>query len=51
MVIITTPLVEVADYYFMTPERSQKIIHEFEQQIMCGTKSKFIEPLRSLKSV
>jgi hypothetical protein len=27
--IITTPLVEVADY-FMTPERSQKTIREFE---------------------
>jgi hypothetical protein len=39
--IITTPLVEVADY-FMTPQRSQKRIDEFEQQIICGTKSKFI---------
>jgi len=47
---ITTRLVEVAGY-FMTSHRSQKRLDEFEPQIVCGTKSKFIKTIRSLKFI
>jgi phosphosulfolactate phosphohydrolase-like enzyme len=40
----------VADY-FMTLHGSQKRLDEFEQHIVCGTKSKVIKTLRSLKFI
>jgi len=50
VVRITTPLVAVADY-LMTPHKSQKRLDEFEPHIICGTKSKFIKTVRSLKFI